>query len=843
MLKKLLKANIFYSSASIYFGLPLVIDIAVAESTTLVTDTANAAQTEAITFTKRPDINDNFPSRCFFSTKDSQPQMHVPSFSEQLHLDADTFSGSIEDGVVEIQGNVQVELGDQRLFADQAKYFREDFAFEATGDVVYSTDELMFTADAISANLKQQSATLSNSRYQSRMSFFRGGADNINVDGNAGEVVLTSATYTACPPSQESWRIEASQITLSDTQGWGYAENMVLKVQDLPIFYFPAFTFPLNDQRKSGFLYPSIRSSNDTGFDVGIPYYWNIAPNLDATIIPRILTDVGPHIASEVRYLRPYFEGQIAAGYVNEDQRIEDRNQGALVAENTAEERWILQFIASNPNAINWFYNLDYTLISDDNYLEDFGTVGSDFDKQFIKQRGDVSYLNEHHALRFIINRDQSLNTRIKPYQQLPNIQYEYEPIKPSMLGHWSLTSELTAFDSDDLVTAERFFIEPQWWYPINSTWGHITPSLSLNFSHYQQNEISGSLESEVTRFLPIASLDSAIYLDRNFQFHDKPWLQTLIPRAFFLYVPHEDQNNIGIYDSGLMQTSYEQLFRPNRFVGNDRIGDSQQITLALESQFIDLNRRFLTVNARLGRAYYLKERKVGTQALSPSFQTNLTSFIPTTDDDLDIVFSDTLLSSPSNFEAPTESNAFNNNILALNEDDRHSPYIFDLRYHINNQWFLTTAVEWEPSPKLTQSEYFRVNYSDEGKRVFNIAHRQFRADDGIETNQLDVAVAWPISGRWSFVGRWQNDLEDHRTLESFYGLEYKDCCWAIRLVSHRFVDAPLLSDGSLIPGEDLFARNLYIEFVFGGLANVGETGTGNFLEKSIQGYQNQLGL
>ena len=686
-----------------------------------------------------------------------------------------------------LDGNIRIQYDDIELKAESAELDRDAKQVAATGAIALDTEDLHFSGKKIVADLNKKALKIEQAKFKSKPSSLAGSAKSIAANTEKGQLTLKEGKISTCPKDQETWHLSASEISLDQKEGWGKAKGMAMYLGGLPIFYFPRLSFPISSQRKSGFLYPEINRSSRNGVSVSTPYYFNLAENYDATLVPRVMTGSGMQISGEFRFLSDNFQGKVLGEYLPDDRNFNI---------NAGEERirYLGHVFVENPNQqAPLSYEFNYTTLSDDNYVRDLGSM-SRTAGEYVTQQLKIGYRHENYDLTFLLNTDKSLNSPTSPYQRLPQITLNYSSASENFSLNWSWLTELSYFDNDNVVTGARLHSIPTVELPMIWESGYLNTRVEYPLTLYSQSGAPGT-EQSVFRALPVISVDSGLELDRYFTWRDKRWLQTLSPRLFALYSPHENQENINIFDTGLLDRGYQQLFRNNRFIGYDRLGDARQVTLALETRFVDTVRNLQTVSARLGRAYYL----------DPPL---------------------TLL----------QGNSLDG------EAEKHSPFISDLSYHINRNWFVTTGIEWDSDASRTDRSYLRLNYAAENNRVFNLIHRLSVNEDEDDVEQIDFSVVWPIRDKWHVIGRWQNDLQNHRTLETFFGLEYRECCWSIRFINRRALDVELDNNGFPVTGLDAFTSEILLEFVFNGLTSVGESNLGPFLEKNIYGYENLLG-
>lgn len=713
----------------------------------------------------------------------------VRSVADQLTSD--------DEGNTRLQGNVDIRQGARRITATAATLRKTDDTVEAKGDVRFRDPGLAVQGDTLHGNMSDDSATISPARYQFAERNARGQAKSLATTADK-HVVMDDVQFTTCPEGREDWTMSASKVDINQNEGWGEARNMVLHVGEVPVFYFPYVTFPVSDERRSGFLWPSLGHSSRTGTDIALPYYWNIAPNYDATLTPRYMTERGLMLGGQFRYLSEASQGEIGAEFLPSDQ-------GESLADNS--DRYLYTVKNTTRFGAGFSGVLDVTDVSDDQYFHD---LGSDLDnvsnqdyssnsRYQLNRSASLNYGSRHWRASLLASDTRVLQTEIQPYELMPQLS-----ILGDYPGLWGdLDAEVkfqaTEFDHETKVTGKRIHLQPGISYPMEWSAGYVRPSLEYWVTQYDQDlqraPANSPLKSSVTRDVPVASIDSGLVFERDL---DDDGVQTLEPRLFYLYVPKRDQNDIQVFDSALLDSGYPQLFATNRFTSLDRIGDADQVTAALTSRWLaaDGGER---LRWSVGQIYYHGDREV---QISPTM-------------------------------APDTRNK--------------SGLISELNWQLSRAWSLDGSIEWDQDAHRTQKAQSALHYQDAGY-VFNLRHRFRRPDATLPANigtleQADVSFALPVAGDWSLVGRYNRDLRQNQNLETLGGIEYSSCCWALRIVARRYLDVLLDGNGVPVLGqENDYNRGIFVQFIFRGLAGVGNNNAGSLLERSILGYQDELG-
>ena len=638
----------------------------------------------------------------------------------------------VDDGTSVFRGNVDVKRANQQLNADRATYNRLTGEVTARGNVTLRDSDMVIDGDQAEWSLEDGNGTVLGAEYQIREMHARGEAANVHRQGNT-TTTLNDASYTTCAKGDNSWLLEADKVDLDHQEAVGVARDVVVKLAGLPVFYTPYISFPLNDERKSGFLTPSIGSSDETGFDLTTPYYWNIAPEMDATITPRYMSDRGLLLNGEFRYLSEKSNGVIDASYLNNDDL---ERSGSDINPNYDESRKHFSWKHTSQFAQGWKANLDYNYVSDDEYLEDFSSTLSISSTTHLKRDLNVAYNTENWQFVARAQGYQTLTDVTEPYKRLPQLKLTGELPDQAFGLTYALSTEYVDFDHDSLVSGQRFNIEPSISLPIESNSGFIKPRVAIQHTRYElRDNLAVGADDSLTRTLPILSLDGGLFFERELSFANQGFIQTLEPRAFYLYIPERDQSEIPDFDTGLKAFRLSQLFSHNRFSGTDRVGDANQLSLAVTSRFINQKTGREAFNFTLGQIRYFSNRNV---TLNEAVET-----------------------------------------------DNDSDFVAQLGANITQHWTLRGEVQWDPDEDTNNLSSVQLRYRGDNGALLNVGHR-YRRDD---IEQVDISTHLPLNKNWSVVGRWYRSIREGRTLEGLAGIEYQSCCWATRLVARNYVN------------------------------------------------------
>lgn len=687
----------------------------------------------------------------------------------------------VQQGTSVFTGNVNILRGGEAMDSNRATYNRQSGDVTAQGDVRVRDSDIIVHAEQAEYSMTADQMRMIQAEYRLREMRARGESSHVFRQGNLF-TNLKNATYTTCPEGDNAWRLNADRVHLDHESAVGEAEDVVIRIKDFPVFYTPYINFPLNDERKSGFLPPSGGSSNKTGVETATPYYWNIAPNMDATITPRYMSDRGLQLNGEYRYLTENNEGLFNAGFLGSDSLREyDSDE---INPNYNEDRKHFSWQHRGKLSSNWRSMVDYNYVSDRQYLEDFSsdlTVGS---RSLLRRQAQLSYRGDFWNFQARAQGYQPLLDTRKPYQRLPQLTFEAMLPDQALGLTYELESEFVAFDAEDRVEGNRFDIEPAISLPMGTAAFYATPKVALKHTHYDLEPIENQRRFQresISRTLPVLSFDTGVVFERSLKFGDSGLLQTLEPRAYYLYKPYREQDEIPLFDSAQRTFSMASLYSDNRFNGVDRIGDANQLTLGVTTRFISESTGREKLRMTLGQIQYFSNREVNRRP--------------------DVV-----------------------------ETDDESDMIAEVVANITEEWRMAGQLQWDPDTTQSSMSALQFRYRGESDEVFNLAHRYRRADpdfrQGRGIEQLDVSASLPITEQWHFVGRYYRSLEAHRVLEGLVGLEYQSCCWAARVTARNYINR--LDDD----------RNLaiYFEFEFKGLGQFGKKAD-SMLERSITGY------
>ena len=678
------------------------------------------------------------------------PKQGVPVF-----LQGNRMSGSPDLETV-IEGNAELRKSDTVIRADRLEYDQSRDLAKATGNVRINRSGNVYEGPLLELTVETFEGFFNEPRYRFLQNEAHGQADRAEFLDKT-RTVVHNASYTTCrrrpgPDWMPDWILRATTISMDTEDDVGVATGAVLSFKGVPILPVPAISFPLSDRRKSGLLPPTIGLDNYNGVEVALPYYWNIAPNRDATLTPTLMTDRGVDLGVEFRYLEPRYNGIVRGAYMPADRL-------------RASDRWGLAFthtgnVATGVSAIGDVgLSVNVNRVSDDNYWRDFTRTSPSLTQRLLPNDVNLSWSRGALSTGMRVLRWQTLQDVtapiVPPYDRAPQFSARYG--QTNLLGlDWSLDGDLTQFEADRARTlqpnAQRGLAVLQLSRPWLAPAGFITPKLQLHASAYQFDAaLAGSARSD-SRVVPSVSLDSGLVFERDTVFAGRNLVQTLEPRAFYVYTPYRDQSLLPNYDTARNDFNFATIYTENAFVGHDKISDNNLLTLGLTTRFLDADSGAQLARFGVAQRLRFEEQQV---TLAPGTATEAAGV------------SDILLGASVNLQ---------------------------------QQWMLDATVQYNAKTDRSIRSTIGGRYSPGNYRVFNAAYR-FQRD---LSEQLDVSWQWPLNdlwgdrgrdlgvgrgqgeGRYYGVGRLNYSLSERRLVDSVLGVEYDAGCWLARAVLER---------------------------------------------------------
>ena len=711
----------------------------------------------------------------------SRPQYIARKTSQanpDINVEADDAVLNDQTSTAVFKGNVQLNREDQQLSSENLSYNTDTQNVEASGNLVYERPDLKLRGESANMNLETETGQVNNATYSIPANRARGTTGQVDMQGN-GITVYNDATYTTCAEGNSDWQFKAAEVELNQNTGVGTAKNMTLHFMDTPVLYLPWATFPLDDRRKSGFLTPSIGSTDQTGADISAPYYFNLAPNYDMTLVPRIMSKRGFQLGGEFRYMDEMNRSEFSGEIVPDDQDY-----------NTKETRGTARLIHSTQFNDNLSASLNLNYVSDQDYLEDLGGNLAVSSTTYLERRGSVSYRYEGftlsgQALKYQIV-DKTIAESNYPYQLLPEIRLsgERDIFEDFTFG---LDTSYTSFNHNVKVEGDRFDLAPSLAYNWNRSWGFIKPKGTVRYTSYDLNNRAPGLESSLDRTTTTFSLDSGLIFERNTSFFGTKTIQTLEPRAFYVYTPEENQDNIPLFDTGAYDFDSGSLFRERRFTGSDRVGDTNQLTLAVTSRYLADATGEELLSLTLGQIFYFEDRKIGSVSYYEDATTQTSTTTAATNDTSSFVA--TMATKPA----------------------RH--------------WSADAGIQWDTNvTKDLEKSYVRVKYESDERHLFS-ARYQF--DDVANQEFTKFSAYWPVAYNTTLVGHSYYSLSQDRAVESVLGIEHgSSCCWKFRALARDY-QADGSADNNL---------TFLLQLELSGFTSFGDD-IDTFLEQTIEGF------
>ncbi len=702
--------------------------------------------------------------------------LNAPASSDAvpIFISAQRLEGT-QDNQIEASGEVELRHGEQAIFADYLLYVQDSQELRADGAVRVELEDIVMTGQQLNLNLDTNIGNMVQPQFQFAVNNARASADSLHMQGKQ-HFTLRNATYTTCFAGNDDWLLKMGELNLDRDRQVGVAHHARVEFMGLPILYTPWMDFPLDNQRKSGFLSPALGFTEKSGHEVTLPYYWNIAPNLDATITPRSMGKRGLMLNNELRYLASTYSGEAHLDVLPDDQiTAAKRSRQALKHAHN---------FAPGLNA-----TLDLNRVSDNAYFRDLSNAVNETSQTNLIREGVLNYSSNSNNNDSDNDSDSSswlwnAAARVQNFQTLQDprapvaVPYRRAP-QVSLNAHraWAganvtLAGEFVDFRHPTTVNGRRLVAYPSASYQLIAQPAfYLTPKLGLHYTDYVLGENNPGGVPNTRRSVPIYSLDSGLALERDWNVSGQNFVHTLEPRAYYVYIPYRNQNSLPNFDSAPAGFSFAQMFTENRFSGSDRISDANHLTLALTSRLLRQDSGAERLRMAIGQRF---SRETPQATLAGSTVT--------------INKSDILLAASG---------------------------------QVTRAWSLDSAMQYNANQERSENFNLAVRYQPESGKVLNLGYRYTRNS----VRQAELSTQWPLAGRWQAVARWNYSVLDNSTLEALAGLEYNESCWAIRLVAQRFATATRE-----------FATGFFVQLELNDLVRVGPNPLG-VLRQSVPGY------
>jgi LPS-assembly protein len=728
------------------------------------------------------------PQRSLLSMPIS-PEDSVPVF-----IEADKLQGHSEKEM-EAEGSVQLRRLGHAVFADRLRFDTGTKELDAFGNVRLEHDGDLLQGDRLRFNLGTERGFMDKPSFKftpiprsppsgTPGTVFalgtvpttpspqplqgRGSAERLLFQG-PDLYRMEDTSYTTCGPGNDDWFIRARELDIDKNRDLGVARGASIVFLDQTILYTPYISFSLHQQRKSGLLPPHYGTATTTGTELTQPYYWNIAPNRDATFYPRVMTKRGLQLGTEFRYLEPGYNGEARLEYLPDDRQLGRGRHG-----------YFLKHAQAFGNG--WTGALNVNRVSDDRYFTDLSTLVSVTSRVTLPNEavlartgtwGEGTYAFSALGQQWQTLQTDPLAPITPPYNRMP--QFTLNAFRQDLLrSDFDLQASYVDFRHPTLVNGKRLLAYPSLSIPLQTSYAYVTPKVGMHATHYMVDPNTQGLQSQ-TRALPIFTTESGLVFERDTRFAGLPFIQTLEPKIFYVYIPFRDQSRIPNFDSGQQDISFATIFTENQFSGNDRINDANQATVGVTSRLIHPDSGIERLRVALAQRYYFQRQRVTLPGVAPR---------------PDHTASSDLLAAVSGTILP--------------------------------RW--TAEIGWQYNTDQSQTNRANIatRYQPEPRKVLNLAYRSNTVN---QIRQTDVSFQWPVTPQWTALGRWNYSTQDHRTLESLAGFEYDGGCWSFRAVGHRFVTAL-----------NAVSTSIFLQLELNGVSRIGSNPL-DVLRRNVGGY------
>ena len=698
-------------------------------------------------------------------TKQPQPIDLGVALAETT-VEAERITG-VREQYVEAEGNAVIIRGDQELRGNYLFYDQVNDEITGREDVSVKKPGVFIRGDTLKYSPSAEKGEVSDAKYFFTETGARGQAEKLIFEGPKRQRAI-NATYTSCDVTQEDVFIKTTRLNIYQDDEYGVARNASVWFKGMPILYTPYLSFPLTDKRKSGLLTPSYGQSVQNGFEVTVPLYLNIAPNFDSTIALRTMSERGNLVDSHSRYLGQSFAGTFTYEFINDDSQFAKE----LGRE---ESRAFYTFSHQQRFSSHLSGYADLKGVSDDTYFKDLSNDSAKTSLVHLPREIGLTAGGANWNGRARVVHYQTLAFAAAPVELDPQIDLA---VTPSFGYGFESESraQISDFDASKQKGALRTIVYPGLRYVYENDFLTVSPKVGLHYTNYD-------LDTGVTedRALPIYSIRASLAFERGVTLGGVDLTQTLVPQIFYVHVPFEDQGHLPLFDTGLSDFSFSQIFSENIFSGGDRINDADQLTVGLTSQFLDAESGVERFQVTAAQRFHFDEELVVVNAA----------------------------------DAPRTGN--------------RSDILLGAQGRINQAWRADTLMQYSGVLDEVINRDHRLQYNPEQGKVMNFVYRYTR--DAHE--QYDVSGQWPIKGRWGAAGRWNYAKDSGKLIEGVVGLEYKVGCWAFRAVANR------LLTGLDSAGRDLYATSFFVQLELKGITRIGSDAVGA-LQDRVDGYSSQ---
>lgn len=669
-----------------------------------------------------------------------------PLSDNRIHLTADKVDLTDED-LSRLVGSVRLRMNDTEIRADELDYDEQERRAIINARSIFRSKDYVIEAQRSEFDIDDEEGLFEDNAFTLMSRSARGDAKRMQVRGDK-TASLDKVRYTTCAPGNDSWYLEASHITLDQEKGLGTARHARLRFLGVPMFYSPWLQFPIDDRRRSGLLYPIVGDTDKTGVDIRQPIYLNLGPNYDLTLTPRYMSERGTQIGSAGRYLFTQSEGDLGYQYLDHDRRTDEKRDYVY---------WNHEGLINRRPAMD----VRYADASDPRYFEDLGGNIDLSSVSFLERSARFTYQAPAiYSVQALFQDYQSIASNLAssedPYRRLPQILINAQTRNTFLYSRVGITGEYDNFKRENSIEGQRLDLAPYLKIERDTLSWFGGAQLDLHYSAYELTGTAPGAASSPERTLPIFSAEYGLRFERLLA-DGTP--QLLEPRIFYLYVPHENQDQIPVFDSGEPDFDFTQLFARNRFSGLDRISDANQAAVALTARQLDPSTGAVKAALSVGQLYRFVEPRV------------------------------TLPNEPAPPQGATD-------------------FIGAFDYWLSQRWSTRMLTQWSPETSEFTRGAVAVRYRDDSRRLFEAAYR-YRSD---LLEQTDLMALTPVYGPVSLSARWRYSIRDRTSLDTYGGLRYETCCWAANVAYRRYISD---SDGN-------FNNGVYLQLELKGLGQIG---------------------
>ena len=667
----------------------------------------------------------NFCSGYYLPYQAPSLEQSLAPGEQPLYSNSD--SSEYQQGITHLKGNVELRQGKQTVTGDAAWFNSNNSSVDIIGHVKFRRPNMIVQSSDASFNMANSEAQLNQAQLALPSSDLRATAQSIDYHSD-DTVTMNTGSFTFCPPNDNAWAIHSNKIDLDPNLGFGEAQNAILKIGTVPVFYLPWMSFPIDDQRRSGFLFPTLVSSSRMGLDITTPYYFNLAPNYDALVTPRFTELHGTSIDAKLRQLGKDSTQDL---YVN--WAIEDPD--------TNKNRWLTEYNLNAKINASFSTSIHIKRVSDGEIFNDYGLSQTTAERSSINSDAKIDYQGTTPVLAkasLAIVTHQNLTAGIPAYDQLPHatitggvlMNQQEQPFRANYSVDLSrFTRDSSGLTGRNKITGTRTHLLPNLTTSWVNDYSFIKPKISLPITNYQLKDTPSAITASNTRVIPQLEIDSGLLFERSLS---DGYMQTLEPRFYYAYSPYQQQDDLAIFDTS---ASSKPLYQPNRFSGYDRIGDTNRVTLGLDSQFLSA-KGWQKAKLSMTQIHYFSDRKVQ-------------------------------LSSTSTPDTET-----------------FSPIYGHMNYQFTPQWSSSLNIDWSPKSGNVEATSATMKYQINNNKIIDLKYTETLDN----TQQGEVALIWPLAPQWTLIAKRREDIRNQQLQDEILGVEYSNCCWKGRFVNRYWL-------------------------------------------------------